>query len=197
MDRAGNAQRTAAVFGTGLVLVAVYLFVAFRLGPPEAKPLPPPTTTPTRDMAALLPSPSATSIPTLLPTLTPSPLPALLPTPLTALPASTGLGGLRPDCKSSLVVIVYSDDNRDEMPSPGEAISGVQIILTDSTFSRLGTAYARDGKAEFCLPEGKVFYVDLPYFQITRIYQPGITNAGNSNTLEIRINPPVLPVRLP
>lgn len=190
MGRAGNPQRIAVVLSAGLALLAAYLFVAFRLETSETKPLPTSTITP-------MPSPSATLIPTLLPTLTPSPLPAALPTPLIAFPASTGLGGPRPDCTSSLIVIVYSDDNRDEMPSPGEAISGVQVILTDSTFSRLGAAYTAEGKAEFCLPEGKVFYVDLPYFQITRIYQPGITNTGNRNTLEIRIAPPVLPVRLP
>lgn len=197
MDRAGSTQRTAAVLGAGLVLLAAYLFVAFRLGNSEAKSSPQPSNTPTQPVALLLSPPSPTPTPTSLPTSTPSPLPIALPTPLVAFPASTGLGGPRPDCTSSLVVIVYSDDNRDEMPSPGEAVSGVQVILTDSTFSRLGTAYTQDGKAEFCLPEGKVFYVDLPYFQITRIYQPGITATGNGNTLEIRIDPPVLPVRLP
>lgn len=180
-----DSRNNLTVLLTGAVILVAYAVVALRL-----QSSPPPSATPE-------PTPEPASTLQISPTPSPTPVPQPIPAPLTVLPPPSGIGGGRPGCKTPLVVIVYSDDNRDQLPSPGEAVSGVQVILTDSTYSRLGSAYTKDGKAEFCLPEGKMFYVDLPYFQMTRAYQPHLIHQGGGGTLEIRIDPPILPARLP
>ncbi len=200
----GNARRRVLILAAGAVLLFVYLGLALLLAPGSAAT----QSTRVARLSSLTPEserPTQTPMPTqaesLSPTSTATSVPpyVAVPTPLSFLPAEFGAGGgATPECKSRLVVVVYSDDNRDETPSPGEAVTGVQVVLNDSSFTRLGAVYTSQGRAVFCLPGSGEYYVDLPYFQITRVYRSLASLSGSSqDTLEIRIDPPDLPVRLP
>jgi len=216
-----DKKRTYLILGIGGFLIVIYLLLAFRLNGGEAnrsrfesptavlvaqasvsatdsgETAVEATFTPQQSEAPAL-EPTATPAPTAtqVPTATPVPR-VIVPTPLGLVPEEYSIGGGSAKCENRVVVIVYSDDNQDQVPSFSEGISGLQVVILDSTFVQVGSAYTREGRATFCLPQGKMFYVDIPYLQITRTYNPGVGSLNNQNVLEIRIDPPILPVRLP
>jgi hypothetical protein len=68
----------------------------------------------------------------------------------------------------SVNVRVYVDYNEDKMMSPAEGVTDLQIFFLDQSYSRLGSAYTKDGQATFCISPtlyGRTIYVDIPYLQ--------------------------------
>jgi len=68
----------------------------------------------------------------------------------------------------SINVRVYVDYNEDKMMAPAEGVTDLQIFFLDQSYSRLGSAYTRDGQATFCISPtlyGRTIYIDIPYLQ--------------------------------
>ena len=68
----------------------------------------------------------------------------------------------------SISVRVYVDYNEDKMMSPAEGVTDLQIFFLDQSYTRLGSAYTRDGQATFCISPtqyGRTIYIDIPYLQ--------------------------------
>ena len=120
---------------------------------------------------------------------------AVTPTP----PFSVGYGGAMTNCNYALRTFVYVDENNDQLMSPTEGAEGVEVILMNSGYDRLGNRYTKEGQAVFCLNSslyGKTVQVEIPYLHLA---QDVSISANLDQDVEVwfRLKPPTLPLYLP
>jgi len=120
---------------------------------------------------------------------------AMTPTPPVA--PYYGYGG--GSCNFALRTFVYVDDNDDKLMSPDEGADGLEAVIMDQSYARLGSRYTKEGQAVFCLyPSlyGRTLRVELPYLhQAQDVQIPG--NLDKDIEVWFRLEPPTLPIYLP
>ncbi len=106
------------------------------------------------------------------------------------------------NCAITLNVYVYVDSNADgQMAAQGEGVNSLQVNFLDASFGKVGSAYATNGKASFCVPDylkGLTLRVDIPYLQRTGTMQaPDDNNKNQPLEMWFRLEPPTLPLFIP
>ena len=122
---------------------------------------------------------------------------AMTPTPPFPQNHTTGFGGS--NCINALRTFVYVDSNEDKLMSPSEGAEGLEIVIMDQSYARLGSRYTQEGQAVFCLGSGQMgrtLRVDIPY-----LHQSQTVNISKNLDQDVevwfRLEPPTLPLYLP
>lgn len=108
-----------------------------------------------------------------------------------------GFGGS--SCAYALRTFVYVDSNNDKLMSPSEGAEGLEIVIMDQSYARLGSRYTQEGQAVFCLGSGQLgrtLRVEIPY-----LHQAQTVNISKSLDEDVevwfRLDQPTLPLYLP
>lgn len=109
----------------------------------------------------------------------------------------TGFGGA--NCVDALRTFVYVDSNDDKLMSPSEGAEGLEIIIMDQSYARLGNRYTEEGQAIFCLGSGqfgRTLRVEIPY-----LHQAQTVNISKNLDEDVEVwfhlEQPTLPLYLP
>jgi hypothetical protein len=121
---------------------------------------------------------------------------AVTPTP----PFSQGFAGFGGStCTYALRTFVYVDSNDDKLMSPSEGAEGLEIVIMDQSYARLGNRYTQEGQVVFCLGSGQLgetLHVEIPY-----LHQAQTVNISKSLSEDVevwfRLDQPTLPLYLP
>jgi GNAT superfamily N-acetyltransferase len=109
----------------------------------------------------------------------------------------SGFGGS--NCTYALRTFVYVDGNDDKLMSPNEGAEGLEIVIMDQSYARLGSRYTQEGQAIFCLGGGQLgrtLRVDIPYLhQSQTVNIP--KNLDDDVEVWFRLENPTLPLYLP
>ena len=109
----------------------------------------------------------------------------------------TGFGGS--NCTYALRTFVYVDSNQDKLMSPSEGAEGLEIVIMDQSYARLGSRYTKEGQAVFCLgggQMGRTLRVDIPYLHQSQTVNIS-KNLDEDVEVWFRLEPPTLPLYLP
>jgi hypothetical protein len=121
---------------------------------------------------------------------------AVTPTPSTS-QSYAGFGGS--NCVNALRTFVYVDGNDDKLMSPNEGAEGLEIIIMDQSYARLGNPYTQEGQAIFCLGGGQLgrtLRVEIPYLHQTQTVNIS-KNLDEDVEVWFRLDQPTLPLYLP
>ena len=110
--------------------------------------------------------------------------------------AYAGLGG---SCNYALRVLVYVDENGDQLMALSEGADYLEVLLMEGDFDRLGSRYTKDGIATFCIHPGlygQRLLVQLPYLHKA---QEITIPSSLSEDVEVwfKLNQPEYPLYLP
>jgi hypothetical protein len=108
-----------------------------------------------------------------------------------------GYGGA--SCNYALRTFVYVDENDDKLMSPNEGADGLEAVIMDQSYARLGSRYTKEGQAVFCLyPSlyGRTLRIELPYLHQAQDVQIP-KNLDKDIEVWFRLEPPTLPIYLP
>lgn len=109
----------------------------------------------------------------------------------------TGFGGS--NCTYALRTFVYVDSNQDNLMSPSEGAEGLESVIMDQSYARLGSRYTKEGQAVFCLgggQMGRTLHVDIPYLHQSQTVNIS-KNLDEDVEVWFRLEPPTLPLYLP
>ena len=109
----------------------------------------------------------------------------------------TGFGGS--NCTYALRTFVYVDSNQDNLMSPSEGAEGLESVIMDQSYARLGSRYTKEGQAVFCLgggQMGRTLHVDIPYLHQSQTVNIS-KNLDKDFEVWFRLEPPTLPLYLP
>ena len=83
--------------------------------------------------------------------------------------------------------------------SPSEGAEGLEIVIMDQSYARLGNRYTQEGQVVFCLGSGQLgetLHVEIPY-----LHQAQTVNISKSLSEDVevwfRLDQPTLPLYLP
>ena len=83
--------------------------------------------------------------------------------------------------------------------SPSEGAEGLEIVIMDQSYARLGSRYTKEGQAVFCLgggQMGRTLRVDIPYLHQSQTVNIS-KNLDEDVEVWFRLEPPTLPLYLP
>jgi hypothetical protein len=120
---------------------------------------------------------------------------AVTPTP----PYSSVYANYGGSCTYALRVFAFVDGNDDQLMSPQEGAEGLEVLLMESDYDRIGSRHTQDGQAIFCLHPGlygEMLHIQLPYLhQAQQIQIP--KNIDQDVEVWFRLEQPTLPIYLP
>ena len=96
-----------------------------------------------------------------------------------------------------LRVLIYVDENNDNLPSPGEGVHELPVHILRADFSSLGVLWTEYGVAEIFVPAGR-YYVMVPYLGLTAmvtVQQQSGQQSGKD--VVFRLPPPQVPILVP